>query len=308
MNPSIRSRIQHAVNNLSYREDTSLPKIRELAMLKGNVQWEQMTDFSTASSSVAKSGRKAGSKPNLTMHIGGPTSDLGIPSRHPKPYTSQPIPVLDDPHASNRAHDPFDMVHSFPGLAYVLSITGDKIEEAVERNKLHPISIIQTIHELPRMTNEHLYQAMSVIPGDYWFLSFWTCCKPGHVTFPFRPLSLKRSVFFECCYNVHQVSINAQMKAWLKQKIAYSQGIGPSKGLRSGIANYFSERGRGRGGGDRGMGRGLDNGYRMQQRSQSSLPAPLSNAGALPAPTGARQTQQPGQVAFMKENSEFSSS
>ena len=80
MKPAIRSRIRHAVNSLPYREKTSLPKIRQLAMQEDNAQREQMTDFSVASSSVAKGGRKAGSKSNPTMHIGGPTSGLGMPS------------------------------------------------------------------------------------------------------------------------------------------------------------------------------------------------------------------------------------
>ena len=36
MKPAIRSRIQHAVNSLPYREKTSLPKIRQLAMQEDN--------------------------------------------------------------------------------------------------------------------------------------------------------------------------------------------------------------------------------------------------------------------------------
>ena len=111
-----------------------------------------MTDFCVASSSVSKGGRKAGSKAIPTMHIGGPTSGLRMPSTLSTPPSSQPPSVLDEPHPSNRAHDPVDMVNSSAGLIFVLSITEDKIEKAIERNKLDPTSIMQTMHELPSMT------------------------------------------------------------------------------------------------------------------------------------------------------------
>ena len=61
--------------------------------------------------------------------------------------------MLDEPHPSNRAHDPVVMVNSAAGLTVFLSITEDKIEKAIERNKLDPTSIMQTMHELPDMTD-----------------------------------------------------------------------------------------------------------------------------------------------------------
>ena len=116
MKPASRSRIQHAVNNLPYREKKNLPKIGQLAMKEDNAQREQMTDFSVASFSVTKGGRKASSKANRTMQIGGQTSRLGMPSPPLTPSNSQPPSVLDEPHPSNHAHDPVEMVNSAAGM------------------------------------------------------------------------------------------------------------------------------------------------------------------------------------------------
>ena len=149
------------------------------------------------------------------------------------------------------------------------------------------------------MTDEQLDQAISMIPGDYWRLSCWTCREPGHVTFTCRHLSPTQRVFFAYCYYVHRVSTNPQLKAWYKQKLAYFQGMGPSPGPRPGGPNEFSGGGRGRGGGGRGIGSRLDNEYRMQQRTKSALSAPQANAGALPDPLGSPQTEQQAQVAVV---------
>ena len=84
--------------------------------------------------------------------------------------------------------------------------------------------------------------------------------------------------------------------------------MGTSPGPRPGGLNDFSGGVRGRGGGGQGMGREFENFYRMHPWPQPDLAAPQTNAGTLPAPFGAQQTQHPAQVAVVQDKSDISSS
>ena len=303
MKTSIRLRIQHAVNNLTPLEKISLPKIRQLAVQEDNAQREQANELSQSSASGPRGGRKADPKANKTMHIGGP-SDVALPSPPTTPAASQASAPITEA-SVNGAHDPAQMVDYAAGLSYLFAVTEQEqgVRKAIERNKLDPTSIMQTMQSLPGLSDDQLDQAMSVIPSDYWRLSCWTCRQHGHVTYVCPFLDPKQRVFFAYCYYMHQVQNNPQLKKWYQRRLDFFQGRGPSPGPRPG-SDYASGGTRGRGGG-RGGGQG------MRPRPQGpppTLPAPAPVAGALPAPAAAEATSAAAPIAVVQEESSASSS
>ena len=83
---------------------------------------------------------------------------------------------------ANSAHDPVDMVKSTVGLLYLFAITEASVAKTIERNKLDPNSIMKDMEDLPSLTDDHLDQALSVIPQNYWRVTCSTCRHQGHLT------------------------------------------------------------------------------------------------------------------------------
>ena len=298
MKPAIRQRIQHTVNSLAPHEQISLPKIRQLAVQEDNAQRAQALELSQSSASGPKGGRKADNKAHKTMHIGGLTGETMPPPPTTPSASLASVPVEHLP--ANRAHDPVTMVESAAGFSFLFAITEQDVRKSIERNKLDPTSIMQSMQSLPGLTDDQLEHAMSVIPSDYWRLSCWTCREKGHVTYVCPYLEPKQRVFFAYCYYMHQVQNNPELKAWYQRKLDYFRGQGPSPGPRPG--KEFSYGGmRGRGGG--GAGRGGGPGIRVQHRKQPALPPLAPVAGTLPAPVTRVETSTTAPVAVVQEDS-----
>ena len=304
MKPAIRHRIQHAVNNLAPHEKISLPKIRQLAVQEDNAQRAQALEFTHSSSTGPRGGRKAGEKASKTLHIGGPAGGIDV-SPPTTPTPSQTSTRTED-RPMNRAHDPVGMVEAAAGLSALFALTEQPVRKAIERNKLDPTSIMQTMNSLPGLTDEQLDQAMSVIPSDYWRLTCWTCREKGHMTYICPYLEPKQRVFFAYCYYMHQVQNNPELKAWYKKRLDFFRGQGPAPGPRPGSDYQYDGM---RGGRGRGPGRG-GGGLRLHQRAQPTLPAPAPVAGALPAPEPVAQKapEAPTPVAVVQETSSSDSS
>ena len=167
------------LNSLPSHEKIRLPKIGLLAVQDDNAQRDEMKEMSSASK--LKAPRKVGAKAGNNMHIGGPMP--GILSPPSSPSAMQPSSFAMESRPAKSAHDPVDMVNSTVGLSYLFAITEGSAAKAIEHKKIDPTSIMKTMEYLPSLTDDHLDQALSVIPQNYWRATFWTCRHQGHLTF-----------------------------------------------------------------------------------------------------------------------------
>ena len=278
MKPAIRHRIQNTVNSLSAHERSNVTKIRQLAVQEDNAQRTQAAELTSSSAKAAKSKKPTG-RVSKALHIG---VSEGAPQYSP-PTTPSTRHKTQDPSdlPETRAHDPQAMVLSVVDLDAIMQITDTAIEKALERNGLDPTSIMQTMKDMPELTEDQFDHALTVIPADYWRLSCWTCREHGHVTYTCQYLSPKQRIFAAYCYYRHQVYSNPSLKDWYDKKLEYMRGKGPAPGPQPGSDPFFGGM-RGRGGGrGRGYGRGYDQGYRQPQWQKPAKPVAAQDQGQV---------------------------
>ena len=71
----------------------------------------------------------------------------------------------------------------------------------------------------PRLTDDQMRKAFSVIPNDYWQLNCWTCRECGHSTFTCPTLTPTQRMYFAYQHHLEQVRTNHSMETFLSEKM-----------------------------------------------------------------------------------------
>lgn len=74
---------------------------------------------------------------------------------------------------------------------------------------------------IPELTDAQIRQAVTVVPGDYWQLSCWTCRDGGHSTFTCPFLQPTQRLYFAYRYYLHQIEANPDMAKFLEERLAW---------------------------------------------------------------------------------------
>jgi len=125
--------------------------------------------------------------------------------------------------------------------------------------------MLKAPEKCPELTGEQIRHAITVVPGDYWQRSCWTCRDEGHSTFTCPYLDPTQRLYFAYRYYLYQIEANPAIAKFLEERLAwrldpkndrprpFHDRDDPAQGRRGfGYAN----RGRGAGGGNRPGGRG----------------------------------------------------
>ena len=83
----------------------------------------------------------------------------------------------------NKAYDTFDLIKLTMGMLLRYAITDGSVANAIDRNKLELAININNMKYFPSLTDNYLYQALSVIPQYYWLVTCWTCRHEGNSKF-----------------------------------------------------------------------------------------------------------------------------
>ena len=78
--------------------------------------------------------------------------------------------------------------------------------------------VLRDTTSVPKLTEDQMRKAFSVIPTDYWQLNCWTCRECGHSTFTCHTLTPEQRMYYAHQYYRDQVRMNPTMASFLAQK------------------------------------------------------------------------------------------
>ena len=79
-------------------------------------------------------------------------------------------------------------------------------------------TVLRDTTSVPKLTEDHMRKAFSVIPTDYWQLNCWTYRECGHSTFTCPTLTPEQRMYYAHQYCVDQVCTTPTMASFLAQK------------------------------------------------------------------------------------------
>ena len=78
--------------------------------------------------------------------------------------------------------------------------------------------VLRDTSSVPKLTEDEMLKAFSVIPTDYWQLNCWTYLECGHATFMCPALKPGQRMYYANQYYLDQVRTNTTMVSFLTQK------------------------------------------------------------------------------------------
>ena len=78
--------------------------------------------------------------------------------------------------------------------------------------------VLRDTTSVPKLTEDQMRKAFSVIPTDYWQLNCWTCRECGHSTLTCPTLTPEKRMYYAHQYYLAQVRTNPTMASFLAQK------------------------------------------------------------------------------------------
>ena len=78
--------------------------------------------------------------------------------------------------------------------------------------------VLRDTTSVPKLTEDQMRKAFSVIPTDYWQLNCWKCRGCGHSTFTCPTLTPEQRMYYAHQYYLDQVRTNPTMPSFLAQK------------------------------------------------------------------------------------------
>ena len=78
--------------------------------------------------------------------------------------------------------------------------------------------VLRDTTSVPKLIEDQMRKAFSVIPTDYWQLNCWTCRECGHSTFTCATLTPEQRMYYTHQYYLDQVRTNPTMASFLAQK------------------------------------------------------------------------------------------
>ena len=99
--------------------------------------------------------------------------------------------------------------------------------------------VLRDTTSVPKLTEDQMRKAFSIIPTDYWQLNCWTCRECGPPTFTCPTLTAEQRMYYIHQYYLDQVRTNPTMASFLPQK---TTTIGPSERTSSQRKDHRKQR------------------------------------------------------------------